>query len=112
MSGQQTHRRVTFQCGCALLVISILLVVPALTRALQHSLTLSPTGFRFSKNFERPPDKFKSAPTSVELSVSEAFDLGVSPVACFHSSGVVVRPACIIVDERPVRAPPSHRRRA
>ena len=100
-------RRVTFlRCG-AFLVISILLCVPALTRALEHTLTAqSKTGFRISKNIERPVDKFRPAQTAVDLSVSEAFELGAPPAARFTSSEVVVGPAYVALCASPVRAPP------
>jgi hypothetical protein len=107
-SSRFLDRRLTFLRCSAFLVISILLCVPALTRALEHTLTAhSQTGFRFSKNIERPVEKFKPAQTTVDLSASEAYELGAPPVARFCSSEVVVGPAYVASQAPPVRGPPS-----
>jgi hypothetical protein len=101
-------RRVSLLRYAAGVVISMLLCVPALTRALEHTLTAhSQTGFRFSKNIERPVEKFKPVQTTVDLIVSEAFELGAPSVQRFCSWNVVVGPVHVAADAPPVRAPPS-----
>jgi hypothetical protein len=88
-------------------VVGLLIVVPGLTRALQHTPTTQSAGFRFSKSLEPPPEKFFGAHLLADCGAPLAFDPGVcsSPWPC--RSEADTRPHLVILRVRTPRAPPA-----